>query len=74
MVLPSSRIKCIKETSWNTFKPGAWEAYKEVTKRNASNIEKIVNNMELNEEEIMKKVDKQGQGNQCRTPGVKFEE
>ena len=58
LVLPSNRIKCMKENGWNTFNPGAWEAYKEVTKRNASNIEKIVNNIELTEEEVMKKVDK----------------
>ena len=58
MILPSSRLKNVKEVGWNTFKPGAWEAYKEVTKRKATDIEQIVKEINLSEEEVMKKVNK----------------
>ena len=58
LILPSSRLKKVKETGLNTFKPGAWEAYKEVTKRKAANIEQIVKEINLSEEEVMKKVNK----------------
>ena len=57
MILPSSRLKNVKETGWNTYKPGAWERYKEVTKQKADKIEEIVDNEDLTEEEVMKKID-----------------
>ena len=57
LVMPSSRIKNIQKTGWNTYKPGGWEAYKEATKRKSKDVKDIVDNEELSEEEVMKKVD-----------------
>ena len=52
------KIKIVQESGWNTFKPGSWEIYKEVTKRKANSIKEVVENNELSEEEVIKKVDK----------------
>ena len=56
--MPSSRIRNIKETGWNIYKPGAWEKFKEATKRKAENVAEIVRDEKLSEEEVMTKVDK----------------
>ena len=57
LVMPSSRMKNIQETGWNVYKPGGWEAYKEATKRKSKDVADIVENKELSEEDVMKKVD-----------------
>jgi hypothetical protein len=56
--MSSSRIKNIQETGWNTYKPGGWEAYKDATKRKSKDVKDIVENEELSEKDVMKKVDR----------------
>ena len=46
------------ETKWNLFKPGGWEAYKEVSDSFADDINRIVDDERVTVDEMIGKIDK----------------
>ena len=55
--MPSSKEKNVPETTWNVYKPGAFEKYEMLTKQYGGDIEEVVDNDCEETERMMKKVD-----------------
>ena len=55
--MPKANVKIVKESSWNLNKPGGWETYKPALEEAAEELEKVVDDAQLSEEEVMTKFD-----------------
>ena len=51
--MPKANVKIAKESSWNLKKPGGWETYKPAMEEASEELEKVVDDAQLSEEEVM---------------------
>ena len=55
--IPLAKLSEPKESSWNVMKPGRWDLYKLALEEETEKIQNIVEDQNISEEVVMKKID-----------------
>ena len=55
--IPLAKVSEPKESFWNVLKPGGWDMYKAALEEETEKIQNIIENKNISEEEVMKKID-----------------
>ena len=55
--IPLAKVSEPKESFWNVLKPGGWDIYKDALEEETEKIKNIIENKNISEEEVMKKID-----------------